>query len=150
MTNDNRSQQWLAEARAQAETSRKQGGIPIGAVLVNDQGEIIAHGHNRREQNNDPTAHAEIECIRDAGRRRDWNQCTLVSTLSPCPMCAGTAILFGIPRVIVGENQTFQGAEQWMRDHGIEVVVLNDPACVQLMREFQEQNADLWNEDIGR
>lgn len=141
---------WLAQAIAQAEKSWAEGGIPIGSVLVDAEGEIISRGHNERVQSGDPTAHAEIVCIRNAGRRRDWDHLTLVSTLSPCPMCSGTAILFRIPRVIVGEHRTFMGAEDWMAKHGIEVIVLDDPSCVALMERLQREKPDLWAEDIGQ
>ncbi len=141
--------QWIEAALAQAEESWAQGGIPIGSVLVNPDGQIIARGHNERVQNGDPTAHAEVVCIRNAGRRRDWKQLTLVSTLSPCPMCSGTAILFQIPRVIIGENRTFMGAEDWMRTNDIELVLLDDPRCVRLMERLQREKPDLWAEDIG-
>ena len=142
--------QWLDAAIEQAEKSWSEGGIPIGSVLVNSAGDIVARGHNMRVQSDDPTAHAEVTCVRNAGRRRDWNTLTLVSTLSPCPMCSGTAILFRIPRVIVGENQTFCGAEDWMQQHGIKVVVLDDPRCVALMQRLQRDKPDLWAEDIGQ
>lgn len=153
--NDMRYSQWLTAAIEQAEKSWREGGIPIGSVLVDagtlgtDAGTIIARGHNQRVQSGDPTAHAEVDCIRNAGRRRDWNRLTLVSTLSPCPMCSGTAILFKIPRVIVGENHTFMGAEDWMKRSGIEVIVLNDPRCVALMERMKREKPDLWAEDIG-
>ena len=140
---------WMEAALAQAEHSWSQGGIPIGSVLVDQDGQIVARGHNERVQSGDPTAHAEVVCIRNAGRRRDWKQLTLVSTLSPCPMCSGTAILFRIPRVIIGENQTFMGAEDWMRSNDIELVVLDDPRCVRLMERLQREKPDLWAEDIG-
>ena len=141
--------QWIEAALAQAEESWAQGGIPIGSVLVNPDAQIVARGHNERVQSGDPTAHAEVVCIRNAGRRRDWNQLTLVSTLSPCPMCSGTAILFQIPRVIIGENRTFMGAEDWMRTNDIELVLLDDPRCVRLMERLQREKPDLWAEDIG-
>lgn len=140
---------WLEAAIEQAEKSWSEGGIPIGSVLVDEAGAIVARGHNERVQSGDPTAHAEVVCIRHAGRRRDWNRLTLVSTLSPCPMCSGTAILFKVPRVLVGENRTFQGAEEWMRDNGIDVCVLDDPRCVELMQRMQREKPDLWAEDIG-
>jgi cytosine deaminase len=153
-SNHGRYRIWLAAAIEQAEKSWREGGIPIGSVLVNPSGnngdgEIIARGHNMRVQSGDPTAHAEVVCIRNAGRRRDWHTLTLVSTLSPCPMCSGTAILFKIPRVIVGENRTFMGAEDWMRRSGIDVIVLNDPRCIALMERLQREKPDLWAEDIG-
>ena len=140
---------WLDAAIDQAEKSWSEGGIPIGSVLVDAGGGIIARGHNERVQTGDPTAHAEVVCIRNAGRRRDWGELTLVSTLSPCPMCSGTALLFKIPRVVIGENRTFQGAEDWMRQNGIDLVLLDDPRCVALMERLQREKPDLWAEDIG-
>ena len=142
-------QQWLREAIKQAEKSWSEGGIPIGSVLVDSEGRIVSRGHNERVQSGDPTAHAEVVCIRNAGRRRDWSELTLVSTLSPCAMCSGTAALFKIPRVIVGENQTFLGEEDWMRSRGIEVVVLHDSRCIDLMERMQSEKPELWAEDIG-
>jgi creatinine deaminase len=139
----------LDAAIAQAEKSWTEGGIPIGAVLARTDGEIVAVGHNQRVQSGDPTAHAEVDCIRNAGRRRDWGELTLASTLSPCPMCTGTAVLFGICRVIIGENTTFQGAEHWLAEHNIEVHVLHDPRCIALMKMMQREKPDLWAEDIG-
>lgn len=139
----------MEAALNEAEQSWEQGGIPIGSVLVDEGGQIVARGHNQRVQSGDPTAHAEVVCIRNAGRRQDWNRLTLVSTLSPCPMCSGTAILFKIPRVVIGENQTFLGAEDWMRSRGIEIIQLNDLRCVQLMERLQREKPDLWAEDIG-
>ena len=141
---------WLAAAREQAEKSWAEGGIPIGSVLVDAQGAIIARGHNERVQSNDPTAHAEVVCIRHAGRRRDWHTLTLVSTLSPCPMCTGTAILFKIPHIIVGEDTTFQGPRAWFETQGTRVTVLNDPACIELMQRMKREKPDLWAEDIGQ
>lgn len=145
---------WLDAAIEQAEKSWREGGIPIGSALVDPLGDkgrgvVVARGHNMRVQSNDPTAHAEVSCIRNAGRRRDWKRLVLVSTLSPCPMCSGTAILFKIPQVIVGEHRTFMGAEDWMRHSGIEVIALNDPRCVELMQRLQREKPDLWAEDIG-
>ncbi|MDA0803850.1 MAG: nucleoside deaminase [Planctomycetota bacterium] len=140
---------WLDAAIDQAEKSWREGGIPIGSVLVAANGEIVARGHNQRVQSGDPTAHAEVDCIRKAGRRRDWRELTLVSTLSPCPMCSGTAILFKIPRVVIGENRTFLGAEEWMRAQGISLTVADDPRCIALMERLQREKPDLWAEDIG-
>lgn len=152
--NDTPYSAWLITAIAQAEKSWREGGIPIGSVLVDPRGNdgsgaIVARGHNMRVQSGDPTAHAEIMCIRNAGRRRDWHKLVLVSTLSPCPMCSGTAILFKIPRVIIGENRTFTGAEDWMRQNKIELTVLDDERCVALMQRLQREKPDLWAEDIG-
>ncbi|MBX3375215.1 MAG: nucleoside deaminase [Phycisphaeraceae bacterium] len=140
---------WLEAAIAQAEASWEQGGIPIGAVLVDADGRIVAAGHNRRVQDGDPTAHAEVTCIRRAGRRRDWSRLTLVSTLSPCIMCAGTAILLRIGRVIAGEHRTFVGAEDLLRARGVDLVVLDDRRCIDLMQRLQREKPDLWAEDIG-
>ena len=140
----------LDAAIEQAEKSWDEGGIPIGSVLAGANGDIIACGHNERVQSGDPTAHAEVVCIRNAGRRRDWRDLTLVSTLSPCPMCSGTAVLFQIPQVVVGENRSFLGAEHWMREAGIQLVVLNDARCIALMQRLMSEKPDLWAEDIGR
>lgn len=139
----------LDAAIAEAEASWAAGGIPIGSALVGPRPEIVARGHNRRVQDGDPTAHAEVSCIRSAGRRRDWRELVLVSTLSPCSMCSGTAILFRIPHVIAGENRTFVGAEDWMRSNGTTVEVLDDPRCIALMERLQREKPDLWAEDIG-
>ena len=120
----NRESTWLDEAIRQAGLSWSQGGVPIGAVLVSDGGDIVSRGHNERVQTGDPTAHAEVVCFRNAGRRRDWGELTLVSTLSPCIMCTGTTLLFGIKRVIVGENKTFLGAEDIMCSNGVRLLYL--------------------------
>lgn len=140
----------LREALAEARLGLKEGGLPIGSVLADKSGLIVARGHNLRVQTGDPTAHAETVCIRNAGRRRDWPQLTLVSTLSPCIMCTGTTLLYRIPRVIVGENQNFLGPEDLFSQHAVTLVVLDDPECTQMMRDFIESRPDLWNEDIGR
>lgn len=139
----------LDSAYQQAIKSRDEGGIPIGSVLVSPDGEVVAAGHNMRVQSGDPTAHAETVCIRNAGRRRDWHTLTLVSTLSPCAMCTGTAILHKIPRVVIGEHTTFLGREDWLRGEGVEIVLANDPRCVSMMERFIAQHPDLWDEDIG-
>ena len=141
--------QLLDAAIEQARKGYSEGGIPIGSVLATEAGEIVARGHNRRVQNDDPTAHAETECIRAAGRRRDWHKLTLVTTLSPCPMCTGTSLLFKIPRIVIGENETFMGAEDWLVKHSVELVHLNNDECKQLMQTFIKEKPDLWNEDIG-
>lgn len=139
----------LDAAYEQARKSKREGGIPIGSALVNCDGVIVALGHNLRVQSGDSTAHAETVCIRNAGRRRDWHTLILASTLSPCAMCSGTAVLHQIPRVVIGENKTFQGREDWLRAAKIEVVNLSDPRCIALMQEFIAAKPDLWNEDIG-
>jgi creatinine deaminase len=143
-------QELLRVALEEARQGLREGGLPIGSVLADQQGRIVSRGHNLRVQSGDPTAHAETVCIRNAGRRRDWPQLTLVSTLSPCIMCAGTALLFRIPRVVIGENRNFLGAEELFRQNGASVVLLDDAECVRLMRDFIGARTDLWNEDIGR
>ena len=123
-------------------------GIPIGSVLVKD-GRIIGRGHNRRVQHDDPTAHAEIDCLRNAGRIGHYDGTVLYSTLMPCYYCAGAVVQFGIKKVIAGESETFQGAREFMEAHGVEVVDLNLEECKQLMRRFQREYSELWKEDIG-
>jgi cytosine/creatinine deaminase len=140
----------LREALAEAKVGLQEGGLPIGSVLADSAGRIVARGHNLRVQSGDPTAHAEVVCIRNAGRRRDWPQLTLVSTLSPCIMCTGTSLLFRIPRVVIGENRNFLGAEELFAQHGVSVTVLDDAKCIALMRAFIAEHPDLWNEDIGK
>jgi cytosine/creatinine deaminase len=140
---------WLDAAVEEAEKGLAEGGLPIGSALVDAHGAIVARGHNLRVQTGDPTAHAEVVCIRNAGRRRDWPSMTLVSTLSPCVMCTGTALLYRIPRVIVGENRNFMGAEDLFKSKRVELVVVQDPRCIELMARFVREKPDLWNEDIG-
>ena len=140
----------MTAAYEEACRGRDAGGLPIGSVLFDpDADRIVAAGHNLRVQTGDPTAHAEVVCLRHAGRRRDWHRLTLVSTLSPCIMCTGTSLLYRIPRVLIGENQNFRGAENLFHDHGIKLVNLHDPRCIKLMQTFIDQHPDLWNEDIG-
>ncbi|MCC6581134.1 MAG: nucleoside deaminase [Phycisphaeraceae bacterium] len=136
-------------AYEQAMKGLSEGGLPIGSVLADEEGRIVARGHNLRVQTGDPTAHAEVACIRNAGRRRDWPRLTLVSTLSPCIMCTGTSLLYRIPRVVIGENRNFMGAEDLFRQRGVELVLLNDPRCIDMMQQFVAEHPDLWNEDIG-
>jgi creatinine deaminase len=143
-------QSLLQEALAEAKQGLSEGGLPIGSVLADEGGRVVARGHNLRVQSGDPTAHAETVCLRNAGRRRDWTQLTLVSTLSPCIMCTGTALLFRIPRLIIGENRNFLGAEDLFRQHGASLMVLDDEECIRMMRDFISEHADLWNEDIGK
>ena len=140
----------LAAAIEEARAGLREGGLPIGSVLADPQGRIVARGHNLRVQTGDPTAHAETVCLRNAGRRRDWPELTVVSTLSPCIMCTGTVLLYRIPRVVIGENRNFLGAEDLFRQHGVELVVMDDAECIAMMREFIQAHPDLWNEDIGR
>lgn len=139
----------LDAAVEQAQKSLREGGIPIGAALMDESGEIVARGHNLRVQVGDPTAHAEMVCIRNAGRRRDWHRLAMATTLSPCAMCSGTAVLHRIPRLVIGENTTFQGREDWVRAGGAQIVLLNDPRCIEMMERFIQERPDLWNEDIG-
>lgn len=139
----------LDAAYEEARAGLGEGGIPIGSALIGPDGSVVARGRNRRVQSGDPTAHAETVCVRGAGRRRDWHTLTLASTLSPCAMCSGTAVLHRIPRVVIGENETFQGREDWLRQAGIEVVVARDARCVEMMRRFIALRPDLWDEDIG-
>lgn len=149
LTREQLDQIALDAAFAQAVKSLHEGGIPIGSSLMDAQGTIVALGHNRRVQSGDPTAHAETVCIRNAGRRRDWHTLTMATTLSPCAMCSGTAVLHKIPRLLIAENTTFQGREDWLRAEKVEIKVFNEARCMQLMREFIAKRPDLWNEDIG-
>ncbi len=139
----------LNEAIKEAKQGLAEGGIPIGSVLADADGNIVARGHNQRVQSGDPTAHAEVDCIRNAGRRRDWEKLILVSTLSPCVMCTGTSLLFRIPKVIIGENETFTGAEELFKQNNVELINLDSDECKQLMKDFIADRPDLWNEDIG-
>ncbi|MFN2382273.1 MAG: nucleoside deaminase, partial [Guyparkeria sp.] len=134
----------------EAQASRGEGGIPIGSVLVH-QGEIVGRGHNRRVQDDSTIRHGEMDALENAGRRpaNFYRGCTLYTTLSPCPMCSGAILLYGIPRVVIGENQSFLGEEGWLREHGVEVDVANDQRCIELMQRFIERHPSLWNEDIG-
>jgi len=140
----------LLGALAEANAGLHEGGLPIGSVLADRNGQIVARGHNLRVQSGDPTAHAETVCIRNAGRRRDWAELTLVSTLSPCIMCTGTALLYRIPLVVIGEHRNFLGAEDLFRERGVHLVVLDDADCIEIMANFVRRHPDLWNEDIGR
>ncbi len=141
---------FLEQAIEQAEIGKRQGGIPIGSVLVLD-GKIVGRGHNRRVQKLSPILHAEMDCIENAGRltASDYARCTLYSTLSPCDMCSGTVLLYKIPRIVIGENRTFQGPEDYVRSRGVELTIVNDLRCIELMQEFISENPHLWNEDIG-
>jgi creatinine deaminase len=141
---------FLAAAVEEARKSLVEGGIPIGSVLVHD-GKIIGRGHNMRVQTGSPIDHGEMNCLRNAGRlsAHVYRNCTIYSTLSPCPMCSGAIVLYKIPRVIVGENRTFMGAEEYMRSHGIHVQVVDDASCVAMMRSFITAQPTLWQEDIG-
>jgi cytosine deaminase len=141
---------FLQAAIEEAERGLAEGGIPIGSVLVHDD-EVIGRGHNRRVQAGSAVLHGEMDALENAGRRpaRVYRDCTLYTTLSPCAMCSGAILLYGIPRVIVGENRTFMGEEDLLRARGVEVEVRDDARCVELMRRFIADHPELWNEDIG-
>ena len=133
----------------EASTSLKEGGIPIGSVLVSN-GKIIGRGHNQRVQQSDPMAHAEIDCLRNAGRVKAYSDTVLYSTLMPCFLCAGAVVQFGINKVIIGESRNFKGAPEFMKEHGVEIIDLDDRDCYELMATFIQNHPDLWNEDIGK
>ena len=141
---------FLKAALEEAEQGAKEGGIPIGSVLVID-GKIVGRGHNRRVQKGSAILHAEMDCLENAGRlkARDYERATLYSTLSPCDMCSGTALLYKIPRIVIGENETFRGPEDYVRSRGVKLEIVKDPRCIQLMRDFIRRSPELWNEDIG-
>jgi cytosine/creatinine deaminase len=143
----------MALALHQAQVSLDAGGVPVGAVLAAGSAgrgwELIAAGHNERVQRGDPVAHGEIACLRNAGRRPSYRDTTLYTTLSPCQMCTGAILLFQIPRVVVGEAQTYPGDLDFLVSRGVEIVLLEDPACVAAMAEFQQRYPQVWSEDIG-
>jgi cytosine deaminase len=140
----------LDAAIAEARQGLAEGGIPIGSVLVID-GKVVGRGHNRRVQRGSAVLHAEMDCLENAGRLKaaDYRRSVLFSTLSPCDMCSGAVLLYGIPHVVIGENRTFRGPEDYVRSRGVRLDVLDDPECVRLMQEFIARNPELWNEDIG-
>jgi cytosine deaminase len=142
--------EFMRAAMQEAKRVLAEGGIPIGSVLVIG-GTIVGRGHNRRVQKGSAILHAEMDCIENAGRltARDYQRAVLYSTLSPCDMCSGAVLLYKIPRVVIGENTTFQGPEGYVRSRGVELVILNDPECITLMQDFIAANPALWNEDIG-
>lgn len=144
-------QRFLAEAIAEARLGLDEGGIPIGSVLVVD-GQVVGRGHNRRVQRGSAVLHAEMDALENAGRlgAADYRRSTLYSTLSPCDMCSGAVLLYGIPRVVIGESRTFRGPEGYTTSRGVRLEVLDDPECVELMKSFIASNPSLWNEDIGR
>ncbi len=143
--------EFLQAAIKEAERGLAEGGIPIGSVLVID-GRIVGRGHNQRVQRGSAVLHAEMDCLENAGRlsASDYRRATLYSTLSPCDMCSGTVVLYGIPRVVIGENRTFRGPEDYVRSRGVALVIVDDPTCRQLMEQFIAERPELWNEDIGR
>ena len=139
---------FMQSAIEEARKGLEEGGIPIGSVLVRS-GEIIGRGHNRRVQENDPLAHAEIVCIRNAGRIGKYDDTVLYSTLMPCYLCAGAAVQFGIKKVIVGESENFEGAPEFMKEHGISITNLEIKECKEIMQKFIREKPEIWNEDIG-
>jgi cytosine deaminase len=143
-------QVFMDAAIEEAIKGRDEGGIPIGSVVVIDN-QVVGRGHNRRVQRHSAILHAEMDAIENAGRltSKEYARATLYSTLSPCDMCSGMALLYKIRRIVIGENKTFQGPEQYVRQRGVEITLVNDPRCVELMREFIERQPTLWNEDIG-
>jgi creatinine deaminase len=141
---------FLQAAIEEARQGLAEGGIPIGSVLVID-GQIVGRGHNRRVQRGSAILHAEMDCLENAGRLKasDYRRSVLYSTLSPCDMCSGTALLYDIPRIVIGENRTFQGPEEYVRSRGVQVEIADDRECYELMQQFIAANPELWNEDIG-
>ncbi len=146
-----RADGFLHAALEEAEQGLREGGIPIGSVLAH-RDRIIGRGHNRRVQRGSVVLHAEMDALENAGRRPAavYRESTLYTTLSPCAMCSGAILLYGIPRVVIGENQTFTGEEDLLRSRGVAITVLQDPSCIRLMKEFIATRPELWNEDIGR
>lgn len=143
-------EEYIKIAIDEAKIGLKEGGIPIGSILVIDD-KIVGKGHNRRIQKNSPILHAEMDCLENAGRLKssDYSKATLYTTLSPCDMCSGAILLYKIPRVVIGENKTFMGAENHLKSNGVEVIVLNNDNCIDMMKDFISKNEELWNEDIG-
>jgi creatinine deaminase len=143
--------QFLKEALEEAAKGRAEGGIPIGSVIVY-QNQVLGRGHNRRVQDGSPILHGEMDALRDAGRQPHsiYRECVLYTTLSPCAMCSGAILLYGIPRVVIGENVTFQGEEELLASRGVTLEVLQDPGCIKLLQDFIKEKPEVWNEDIGR
>ncbi|MCU1644496.1 nucleoside deaminase [Nocardia sp. NBC_01327] len=139
----------LVTAYDEAQLGLAEGGIPIGAALFDSEGNLLGRGHNRRVQAGDPSLHAETDAFRNAGRRRDYRDTIMVTTLSPCWYCSGLVRQFGIGAVVVGESITFTGGHEWLAAHGVSITVLDDPACVDMMERFIADRPELWNEDIG-
>ncbi|MGI5356732.1 nucleoside deaminase [Streptomyces sp. CA-252508] len=149
MDDQQRVRRWLETAVAEARAGLAEGGIPVGAALYAADGTLLGRGRNRRVQDGDPSTHAETAAFRAAGRQRSYRGTTMVTTLSPCWYCSGLVRQFGISRVVIGEAETFHGGHDWLAQHGVEVVLLDDPACVAMMRDFAAAHPALWNEDIG-
>ncbi|WP_344016057.1 nucleoside deaminase [Streptomyces thermospinosisporus] len=141
---------WLGVALEEARAGLAEGGIPIGAALYGADGVLLGRGRNRRVQDGDPSMHAETAAFRAAGRQRSYRGTTMVTTLSPCWYCSGLVRQFGISRVVIGEAVTFHGGHEWLAEHGVQFVLLDDPECIAMMREFVERHPQVWNEDIGK
>ncbi len=143
-------QEFMRAAIEEAKIGLKEGGIPIGSVLVID-GKIVGRGHNKRVQKGSAILHAEMDCLENAGRlsAKDYQRSILYSTLSPCDMCSGAALLYGIPKIVVGENRNFQGPEDYVRSRGVELIIMDDKGCISMMNDFIKNQPELWNEDIG-
>ena len=139
----------LAVALEEARLGLGEGGIPIGAALFARDGTLLGRGHNRRVQNDDPSVHGETDAFRNAGRQRDYRSTVMVTTLSPCWYCSGLVRQFNIGAVVIGESVNFHGGHDWLREHGVEVIDLNDPECISLLGDWIAANPEIWNEDIG-
>ncbi|MGA2583870.1 MAG: carbon storage regulator CsrA [Tepidisphaeraceae bacterium] len=149
LATDQPADPFMSAAIDEAMKGLSEGGLPIGSVLVRE-GQIIGRGHNRRVQRGDPMAHAEIDCLTNAGRQKTYRDTILYSTLMPCSLCSGAVVQFGVPRVIVGESVNFAGSPKFMREHGVEVIDLRDARCIEMMGQFIKDHPELWNEDIGK
>jgi creatinine deaminase len=145
----NLAREMLQTALAEARIGLAEGGIPIGAALFHRDGELLGAGHNRRVQQDDASVHGETDAFRRAGRRRDYRECVMVTTLSPCWYCSGLVRQFNIGAVVIGEDENFHGGHDWLEDLGVEIIVLDDPECITLLGTFIADHPDLWNEDIG-
>ena len=145
-SNDNNV--FMKIALQEAKKGYSEGGVPVGCVMV-EKGKVIALGHNRRVQDGNPIAHGEMDCIKNAGRRANYKGITLYTTLSPCMMCSGTIIQFGIKKVVIGENENFAGNISFLKENNVDVLLMNDPECINLMKKFIREKPDLWNEDIA-
>lgn len=143
------AKQMLATAYREAELGLSEGGIPIGAALFHRDGTLLGSGHNRRVQEDDASVHAETDAFRKAGRRRDYPECVMVTTLSPCWYCSGLVRQFNIGTVVIGESENFHGGHDWLEELGVEVVILDDPACREILGTFIHEHPELWHEDIG-
>lgn len=149
MIDEETARRFLAVALEEARQGLAEGGIPIGAALFQRDGTLLGRGHNRRVQDGDPSVHAETAAFKDAGRRRRYSDCVMVTTLSPCWYCSGLVRQFGIGGLVVGEARTFSGGHPWLAEHGVDVVVVDDPDCVELLGTFVAEHPELWHEDIG-